>query len=280
MHLFVKSSVFSILLLLLLSLFSGCDKTEEKSELDIKREQREAAWKQTEKELKKKGDSSVTYGPEMGVKSAERASERPREMKIAVIGPETGELADYGIKTLEGVMMAAEEINSTGGIAGKKVEVIHYDSKSTTGGASALVEKLKEDNVIAIIGSPTGEISFSVLQMSNMYRTVFVSAGTRRRLGDSGPFIFRNTLPDDVAVNRLMEYAIKKEGYRDFALVTSMSNDYSHQLSSFFKREIFDSGSNLVADIHLWSKDTSNISEAETSIKEQIKEIKTKNLRP
>jgi len=77
-----------------------------------------------------------------------------------------------------------------------------------------------------------------------------------------------------------MEYAIKKEGYRDFALVTSMSNDYSHQLSSFFKREIFDSGSNLVADIHLWSKDTSNISEAETSIKEQIKEIKTKNLRP
>lgn len=262
--------------LLILSLtLAGCSKSEEKSEIELRREQREAEWQQRFAKKEITTEATVPYGPEVGLEEEDKKTvERPREMRIGVIGPETGELSEFGIKTLEGVLLAAEKINSSGGINGQKVEVIHYDSKSTTKDASAALAKLAKENVIAIIGSPTGEITFGATQMANMRHTIFISAGSRRRLGDSGPYIFRNTLPDTVAVNRLMEYVTKEEGLCDFAVVTSMSNDYSHQLSALFKSEIIDHGCKIVADIHLWSKDTANVSETETSIKDQIKEIK------
>src|SRR3972149_9264798 len=263
LNLFIR---FCLLFLIICLAFTGCSsQEEEKSEVDKRREQREAEWQQR---LSKKGiktEAELSYGPEMRLESGKDSSERPREMKIAVIGPETGELSEYGTKTLEGVLLAAEKINASGGILGKKVEVIHYDSKSATKEASMAAAKIIKENVIAIIGSPTGEITFNTTQMANTHHTIFLSAGTRRRLGDSGPYIFRNTLTDDVAVKKIMEYASKEGGYRDFALVTSMNNDYSIQLSSLFKNEIIERGANLVADIYLWSKNTANIAEAEKS---------------
>ncbi|MBI5097423.1 MAG: ABC transporter substrate-binding protein [Nitrospirae bacterium] len=265
----------SLFLILCLAL-TGCSQQEEKSETDKRREQRESEWQQR---LSKKGvktDAELTYGPEMRLDTGKDSSESPREMKIAVIGPETGELSEYGTKTLEGVLLAAEKINASGGILGKKVEVIHYDSKGGTKEASIATAKIMKERVIAVIGSPTGEITFNAPQMANTHHTVFLSAGTRRRLGDSGPYIFRNTLTDDVAIKRIMEYAFKEGGYRDLALVTSMSNDYSIQLSALFKNEIIERGGNLVADISLWSKETANVKEAEMSLKDQVKEIKTK----
>jgi len=268
---------FCLLFLIICLAFTGCNsQEEEKSEVDKRREQREAEWQQR---LSKKGiktEAELSYGPEMRLESGKDSSERPREMKIAVIGPETGELSEYGTKTLEGVLLAAEKVNASGGILGKKVEVIHYDSKGATKEASIATAKIMKERVIAIIGSPTGEITFNATQMANTYHTVFLSAGTRRRLGDSGPYIFRNTLTDDVAVKKIMEYASKEGGYRNFALVTSMSNDYSIQLSALFKNEILERGANLVADIYLWSENTANIAEAEKSLKDQVKEIKAK----
>lgn len=266
----------SLFLILCLALAGCSTQEEEKSEIDKKREQREAEWQQN---LAKKGiktEAELTYGPEMRLKGGNDSSESPREMKIAVIGPETGELSEYGTKTLEGVLLAVEKINASGGVLGKKVEVIHYDSKSSTKEASIATAKIMKERVVAIIGSPTGEITFNATQLANNHHTLFLSAGTRRRLGDSGPYIFRNTLTDDVAVKKIMEYAFKEGGYRDFALVTSMNNDYSIQLSALFKNEIIERGGNLVADIGLWSKETANIKEAQMSLKDQVKEMTTK----
>ncbi|HKZ71633.1 MAG TPA: ABC transporter substrate-binding protein, partial [Nitrospirota bacterium] len=256
---------------------TGCSsQEEEKSEIDKRREQREAEWQHSLAKKEIKTGSELTYGPEMRLESGKDSSERPREMKIAVIGPETGELSEYGTKTLEGVLLAAEKVNAAGGILGKKVEIIHYDSKSATKEASMATAKIIKERVIAIIGSPTGEITFNATQLANTHHSVFLSAGTRRRLGDSGPYIFRNTLTDDVAIRKIMQYVKKEWGYTDFALVTSMSNDYSIQLSALFKNEIIEQGGNLVADIGLWSKETANVKEAEMSLKDQVKEITTK----
>ncbi len=273
-HLLIK---FCSLFLIICLALTGCSsQEEEKSEIDKRREQREAEWQQSFAKKEIKTEAELTFGPEMRLESGKDSSGRPREMKVAVIGPETGELSEYGIRTLEGVLLAAEKVNAGGGILGKKVEVIHYDSKSATKEASIVTAKIMKERVIAIIGSPTGEITFNTTQMANTHHTIFLSAGTRRRLGDSGPYIFRNTLTDDVAVKKIMEYVFQEGGYRDFALVTSMNNDYSIQLSALFKNEIIERGGNLVADLGLWSKETANVKEAEMSLKDHVKEIKAK----
>ncbi|MBI4438492.1 ABC transporter substrate-binding protein, partial [Candidatus Woesearchaeota archaeon] len=49
--------------------------------------------------------------------------------KIGSILPLTGEAAEIGLRAQESINLALEEINSQGGINGKKLEVIFEDSK-------------------------------------------------------------------------------------------------------------------------------------------------------
>ena len=82
-------------------------------------------------------------------------------MRIGVIGPETGDQSVYGLKTLAGASIAVKEINSKGGVLGKKIELFNYDDKNTKGGAvNAAVKLIEEHRVIGIIAAPTGWSSF------------------------------------------------------------------------------------------------------------------------
>src|SRR5665647_138532 len=51
-------------------------------------------------------------------------------IKIGFIGPTTGDNAIYGSSAKDGAMLAVEEINAAGGVNGKQVELIAYDSKA------------------------------------------------------------------------------------------------------------------------------------------------------
>ena len=50
-------------------------------------------------------------------------------IKVGVIGPLTGSLAQYGISSINGFKLKVKEINDAGGINGKKIEVVEADSK-------------------------------------------------------------------------------------------------------------------------------------------------------
>ena len=50
-------------------------------------------------------------------------------IKIGVIAPLTGDVAQYGVAVKEGVELKIAEINAAGGINGKKIELIVADSK-------------------------------------------------------------------------------------------------------------------------------------------------------
>lgn len=45
-------------------------------------------------------------------------------IKIGFLGAKTGGHAHYGIETLKGMQMAVEDINSAGGVNGKKLEIV------------------------------------------------------------------------------------------------------------------------------------------------------------
>jgi len=45
-------------------------------------------------------------------------------IKIGVIGPLTGNLAQYGTSSINGLKLKVKEINDAGGINGKKIEIV------------------------------------------------------------------------------------------------------------------------------------------------------------
>lgn len=217
---------------------------------------------QTEKKTKQK--------PAIEKEAAASKSDRPRPMRIGVIGPETGDQSVYGLKTLAGASIAVKEINSKGGVLGKKIELFNYDDNNTKGGAvNAAIKLIEEHKVIGIIAAPTGWSSFGPIFAANDSKTLYITAGTRRKLGRSGSFIFRNSLPDNLAAEGTIAYCADKLGYKRYAIITAVENDFSLQLTAYFKKAVFDKKGAVVAEVYTGS--------GYSGFKEAVSEIKQKS---
>ncbi len=219
---FKKIFVF-VIALMLLSGFGCSDNQEnnERQEVKIEKKETEAvplkAWNE-EKEFQEK--------------------EEEKALKIGVIGPETGKGAEYGLSVLEGVSLAAKRFNLQGGIDGKNIEILHYDTRDDPGLTEKSVHDLIRQKAIAIFSAPTGWSTFGPVHLANQSRTLFISIGSRRRIDRSGPYIFRATLPDETATEDLIKHAMQNLGYTSYAAVTSSDYDYSLDVSALFKKAI------------------------------------------
>src|SRR3972149_2580941 len=89
------------------------------------------------------------------------AVEEERPLKVGMMVPMTGEECEIGRETLEGVQMAASAFNASGGVDGKPIELITMDDKGDPEAAKEALKRLVEENVIAIISSPTRLATFA-----------------------------------------------------------------------------------------------------------------------
>ncbi len=249
-----RKIILSIMFVSLLAIFQGCgggekEKTEKKAE-EVATEKVENAEAPQEEMAEEEGDA--------------------RELKLGVIGPLTGDETKYGQSVLAGVRLAVEEINSRGGIGGRKIKVISYDNKgeleTTVEGITHLVH---DEHVVAILSSPTGWSTFAPIHQVNQTRTLFFSVGTKRNIERSGPYIFRVGLPDEIAVEDLLELTTKRLGYKNYALVTSSIIDYSLARSYLFKNAILDRGGTVVLEA-----DTYNTYEGRSEVARVAEKIK------
>jgi branched-chain amino acid transport system substrate-binding protein len=158
-------------------------------------------------------------------------------VKIGFLGALTGDVAMFGKPTLDGMKMAAEEVNAAGGINGKKIEIIEADNRGDKQeGASVTQKFISRDNVVAIVGDPTTGITKVAAPIAQKSQVVLLSAGaTGPGVVENGDFIFRDTLLDSVAIPACIDFFAKDLGYKKVAVITSDNNDYSVGLSQTFR---------------------------------------------
>lgn len=181
------------------------------------------------------------------------ANEEERPLKVGVIGPMTGEDSEIGRMTFEGVGLASELFNKSGGINGRPVEIIKMDNKGDAGATKEALTRLVSEGVVAIIGAPTGWSTFTPVFTANESRTVFISAGTKRHIGSSGPFVFRVSLPVEKAADELIEYSVNTAGFKTYYLVTAME-DESLNIGSAFRRAALKKGADIKAEAAVFSE--------------------------
>ena len=74
-------------------------------------------------------------------------------IKIAVVGPMTGDAADYGHWLQRGTFLAAEEINKAGGVGGRKIELVLFDDLCQPAEAVMAGHRIAADeSLFAVIG--------------------------------------------------------------------------------------------------------------------------------
>lgn len=179
---------------------------------------------------KKKEEGAAPAGTEAAAPAGDT-------VKIGFLGALTGDVAMFGKPTLDGMKMAADEINAAGGILGKKIEIVEADNRGDKQeGASVTQKFISRDGVIAIVGDPTTGITKVAAPIAQKAGVVLLSAGaTGPGVVEVGDFIFRDTLLDSIAIPAVIEYFAKDLGFKNVAIITSDNNDYSVGLSQTFR---------------------------------------------
>src|SRR4029434_6586391 len=90
------------------------------------------------------------------------------KVRIGVFMSLTGTTANFGISSVNGIKMAAEEVNSTGGINGKQVELLVQDDRSDASEAATIVTKfVTQDQVHAILGEVVSSRSIAAAPIAH-----------------------------------------------------------------------------------------------------------------
>ena len=75
-------------------------------------------------------------------------------LKVGAINPFSGPTAQYGAEVTRGFEMAADKLNASGGLLGRKIEIVHGDASNAQQGIQA-VEQLMNKEKVDLFAGPT-----------------------------------------------------------------------------------------------------------------------------
>jgi branched-chain amino acid transport system substrate-binding protein len=171
---------------------------------------------------------------------------------FSVTGPASF-LGEPEKKTLE---LLAKDINSRGGVNGRMVELVIYDTQGDVTKAVQLATKLiKNDKVVAIIGPSTTGETMAVIPVVEKERIPLVSCAAGIKITDPPKkWVFKTPANDHVAGEKIFNYAAKLK-QKNLALLT-VSDSYGASGREQLKALAAKKGFKIVADEVYSPKDT------------------------
>jgi branched-chain amino acid transport system substrate-binding protein len=121
--------------------------------------------------------------------------------------------------TLE--MMAAD-LNKTGGINGRPIEFIYYDTEAKPDAAVRLVKRLiQKDKVVAIVGISTSWTALPAIPIVEKHRVpTIMLASTYKIVNPVRKWVYKIPADDNIIVARILSQ-LKSQGIQRIALISS-----------------------------------------------------------
>lgn len=156
-------------------------------------------------------------------------------IKIGMLAPLTGFAAADGLSVKNAVDLAVEKVNGTGGILGKKVELIVYDDRADAKEAVALAQKLLQQD--KIVGLVAGSYSMPTRAIAPLFQDegvpLVAAYAIHPDVTKAGDFNFRNGFLGAVEGRAAAYTAVEILKAKKIALLTS-DNDFGKTLAEGF----------------------------------------------
>jgi branched-chain amino acid transport system substrate-binding protein len=171
------------------------------------------------------------------------------KVRIGVFMSTTGTTANFGISSVNGIKMAADEINAAGGINGKQVELLVQDDRSDASEAATIVTKfVTQDQVHAVIGEVASSRSIAAAPIAqNAKIPMLTPSSTNPEVTKKGDFIFRSCFIDPYQGAAIAQFAAKTLGAKSAAIMVDRKNDYSTGLEKVITETFTKLGGKMVA---------------------------------
>jgi len=160
-------------------------------------------------------------------------------IRIACAGPLTGDQAQLGIDTCQGVRLAVEQANQKGEvIPGHKLEMVSLDDQHNPAQAVNVAKKLVSDrDVLAVMGHFNSSCTKPASAIYYEARLVQLSAAsTNPEISKQGfDTFFRVAATDDVQGSKAANYAVKTLGVKTVFLIDDKTT-YGKGLADEFEK--------------------------------------------
>ena len=152
-------------------------------------------------------------------------------IKIGVAGPFTGGSSSMGVSMRDGVRLAVDEINKSGGVIGRQLQVVERDDEAKNErGVQIAQELINKEKVTATVGYINTGVAlasqrfFQEAKIPVMNNVATGSIITQQFKDQPENYIFRNAAHDTIQAPMIVEEAVARRGFKKVAILADSTN--------------------------------------------------------
>jgi branched-chain amino acid transport system substrate-binding protein len=200
------------------------------------------------------------------------------EIPVGEYSSLTGGTATFGQSTHNAILMAFDEINTAGGVLGKKLKNFVEDDQSKPEEAAIAATKLiNQNHVVALLGEVASSRSLAAGPIAQGAGIPMISpSSTNPRVTKikgcekpEGCFIFRVCFIDPFQGAVMAKFAANTLKLKRVAILVDVRNDYSVGLQTFFRDNFKSLGGEIVSE--------QSYSEGDSDFHAQLTQIRSAN---
>lgn len=176
-------------------------------------------------------------------------------IKIGMAVALTGDSSIWGQSEDNALKMWAERINKEGGVAGREIQLIPYDTRADATEAVNVAKRLiEQDKVIAIIGPAQSGVSIAISSVTEPAKVPFVATTATNPfvtiIKDTGAVrksAFRTCFIDPFQGTVAAQFSYNRLNARKAACLYDVGSDYSSWLTQYFTEAFEKMGGKVLA---------------------------------
>lgn len=206
----------------------------------------------TTPEKESPSQSSVSNTASQNTKASDEA------ITVAFIGNTTGGLAQYGTAVGNATKLFFDQLNASGGINGKKINLITYDDEGDTTKVINAYNLAVQEKATAIVGAvltnTTEALADATFEDNMPQITGSATAAGVTKINPEDPNsevrtnVFRSCFTDQYQGERMADYAFEKLGAKRIAILFMTGDSYSEGLHDAFVAKSKEHGVEIVAE--------------------------------
>jgi branched-chain amino acid transport system substrate-binding protein len=175
----------------------------------------------------------------MAIFAGAQATEPP--IKVGLVAALSGQSAKSGEALTRGLTMAINEVNASGGVLGRPLELVRRDDESNPSkGILAARELVQREKVAVLFGGLDTPVSLAIVPLVNQMKVPFMgiwAAGTKiTENGAADNFVFRVSAVDELVDEALVKYGVDK-GMKKPGMIL-INNPWGESNEAGFKRAL------------------------------------------
>ncbi len=152
-------------------------------------------------------------------------------IKIGVDGPFTGGSSSMGVSMRDGVRLAIDEINKSGGVLGRQLVAVERDDEAKNErGVQIAQEFINKEKVTAVVGYINTGVAlasqrfFQEAKIPVLNNVATGSVITHQFDKEPENYVFRNAAHDSIQAPMIVEEAVTRRGYKKVAILADSTN--------------------------------------------------------